>query len=91
MTETNRKLSRLLAEAVEGLDPADRAERIAWCQETGQHGVSGVREGESIVFMWGGRTLAVVEGALLADDELELPPGQRIAGVPDTVPDDWQG
>jgi hypothetical protein len=89
MTEFNRKVRRVIAEAVEGLDPSDRDERIAYCRETGEHGVRAQVEGDGVEFTWGGRTLAVVERALLTDDDLELVPGQRIEGVPDTVPEEW--
>jgi hypothetical protein len=89
MTEFNRKVQQLLTEAIEGLDPADRAERIAYCREHDEHGARAVRDGDGVEFSWGGRLLAVVEAELLTDDELELPAGQRIEGVPDTVPEEW--
>jgi hypothetical protein len=89
MTEFNRKVQQLLTEAIEGLDPADRAERIAYCRETDEHGVRAQVEDDGVEFSWGGRLLAVVERELLTNDDLELVPGQRIEGVPDTVPEEW--
>jgi hypothetical protein len=89
MTEFNRKVQQLLTEAIEGLDPSDRDERIAYCREHDEHGVRAQVEGDAVEFVWGGRLLAVVEAELLTDDELELVVGQRIEGVPDTVPEEW--
>jgi hypothetical protein len=90
MTESfNEKVQQVLTEAVAGLDPADRDERIEYCQRTGEHGVRAQVEGDGVEFVWGGRLLAVVERELLTDAELELPAGQRIDGVPDTVPEEW--
>jgi hypothetical protein len=90
MTEIfNQKVRRLLAEAWAGLDAADRAERDAYCVRTGEHGVYAKREDPAVVFMWGGRTLAVVERELLTDDDLEMVAGQRIEAVPDTIPEGW--
>jgi hypothetical protein len=77
------KISKVLAEAVAGLDPLDRAERIAHCEATGQHGVTAHPEGGVTRFDWGGRTLAAVETAVLTDDTLKVPEAQFIPAVPD--------
>ena len=77
------KVSKVLSEAVAGLDPLDRAERIAYCEQTGQHGVTAHPEGDVIRFDWGGRTLAAIEAVVLTDEALEVPEAQFIPAVPD--------
>ncbi|TVX95897.1 hypothetical protein FPV58_26670 [Mycolicibacterium porcinum] len=85
------RVHEILTAAVADLDPSDRAERIAWCHATGQHGVRmhPSTEDDLLEFRWGGRTLAMVHRDVLADDG----PIQREfiaeATVPDTVPHEW--
>jgi hypothetical protein len=85
----NEKVRQVIAEAIAGLDPDDRAERIAYCREHDEHGVRAKVEGEGVEFTWGGKLLAVVERALLTNDDLEMVAGQRIEPVPDTIPEEW--
>ena len=80
MTENfNKKMRQVIAEAVAGLDPGDRDERIAYCRENDEHGVRALVDGDAVVFSWGGRRLALVERELLTDDEAELPAIERLA------------
>ena len=87
----NDRVRLLLTHAVAALDPADRAERIAWCQDNDAHGIRMFPGDDGLLeFRWGGRRLALVAAADLAD-------GAPLAAdfvadtLPDTVPDDWTG
>ncbi len=53
------RIPAAVAEAVDRLDPADRARRIRWCRVTGQHGTSVLvdPDGGMVVFRWGGAEL----------------------------------
>ncbi|MEX3652378.1 hypothetical protein ABFW14_19010 [Mycolicibacterium fortuitum] len=85
------RVHEILTAAVADLDPSDRAERIAWCHATGQHGVRmhPSDDDDLLDFRWGGRTLAMVHRDVLTGDG----PIQREfiaeSPVPDTVPDEW--
>ena len=75
----------LLADALARLDPADRAERIAYCQAHDQHGIRmhPPTDDALIEFTWGGRTLAIVDRAVLLDDgPIHV---EHIADLPDTL------
>lgn len=79
----------LLADAVARLNPQDHAERVAYCRQSGQHGIRmHFTEGDDLVeFRWGGRRLVLLPRVLLLNDQpLQA---EFIAEVPDTVPDDW--
>lgn len=77
------RLGEIIGRSVEGLAAADVAERIAWCQRTGVHGVQVHAEGEGmLVLTWGGRTLAGFERSLLSDDG-PLPEPELVSEVPD--------
>jgi hypothetical protein len=76
-----QKVQQLLADAWNGLDPADRAERIAYDNAHGISGTTMYPRGKAIEFVRGGRTLAMVDCDLLTGDE-PLPPGEF---VPDDV------
>lgn len=85
------RVHEILTAAVAGLDPADRAERIAWCQANDQRGVRlhTSPDDDLLEFRWGGRTLAMVHRDALTDDG---PIHQEFIAedpVPDTVPEDW--
>lgn len=82
----------LIVDAVARLDPQDHAERVAYCQQSGQHGVRmHFDQGDDLVeFRWGGRRLALLPRVVLLDDR-PLPRAEFIANVPDTIPDDWAG
>ena len=87
----NGRVRLLLTHAVAALDPADRAERIAWCQDNDAHGIRMHPGDDGILeFRWGGRRLALVAAA-------DLAAGAPLAGgfvantPPDTVPGDWTG
>lgn len=84
------RVAALLQAAVAGLDPADTAERMAWCRAHNAHGVRMHRDESDDVleFRWGGRTLAMVRAADLADPDAELAAEFVAEDVPDTVPDD---
>jgi hypothetical protein len=87
----DEKIRQVAETAVAGLTEQDRAARVAWCRETGEHGIRALVEGDAVVLTWGGRKLADVERAVLVDDGAELPAGEFVrGGVPDTIPEDWQ-
>lgn len=83
-----RRINMLLQSAVTGLDPADRADRIAWCQERNQHGVTmhPSNDDDLLEFRWGGKRLVMIH----RDDLLSEKPlhPEFIADVPDSVPDE---
>ncbi|GAA1786235.1 hypothetical protein [Actinomadura chokoriensis] len=87
MTPFEIKLRTIITASIVGLSDTDRTERIAWCRSTGQHGVTMFDEGDMIRLDWGGRTLAAVERAILADDSTELPPPLAVPEVPDDARD----
>lgn len=94
MTEDNAladRLKTLLQHAVAGLDPVDRAERIAWCREHDQHGVRMHTDPDGVLeFRWGGRALALIRAVDL-DSDVPLQGEFQSNEVPDTVPDEWTG
>jgi hypothetical protein len=81
------RVRALITAAVAGLDPADRAERIAYCQAQNEHGTRMIVEDGVLEFHWGGRRLALVAAADLSGTD----PLLAVFGtdVPDTVPDGW--
>lgn len=83
------RLRALISRAVAGLDPMDRAERVAYCRAHDEHGVRALRceDDDLLELMWGGRRLALVSiAALFGDGPLV---GTFVADhVPDHVPDD---
>lgn len=85
------RLRAVLSEAVAGLDPADRAERLAWCAEHDVHGVRMQLTGadDLLEFVWGGRRLALVHRDVLLEDG-PVSSG-FVAALPDTLPDGWAG
>lgn len=84
------RVRALLADAIDRLDAEDRAERVAYCQASGEHGVRMHRDdGDDIIeFRWARRPLALVPVSVLLDNE-PLPTPGFIAEPPNTVPDDW--
>lgn len=84
------RFAALVAQAVAGLDPDDRAERIAYCRANDAHGVRTHTGTDGLIeITWGGRKLALVAAAdLEAGVALEA---EFIAEeAPDTVPPEWQ-
>ncbi len=81
------RVQAVITAAVANLDPADRAERIAYCQAHDEHGTRMFIDGECIEFRWGGRRLAL----LAAEDLRGAHPLQAVfhTDVPDTVPESW--
>ncbi|QIV83048.1 hypothetical protein [Mycolicibacterium frederiksbergense] len=81
------RVRALLESATASLDPADRAERIAWCREHDQHGVRMRTDPDGLLeFVWGGRPLALVRAADL-DSDVPL----RGEFVPTEIPDTLEG
>lgn len=83
------RIEHVIRTSVDGLDPADREERIRWCQRTGHHGVRVHDDGpDGVRLMWGGRTLATVDRSVFQPDAMYA----DIAGAwtPD-VPQDLTG
>jgi hypothetical protein len=68
------------------LDPADRAERITYCQQNNQHGVRmHLTDNDDLIeFRWGGRTLAMIPRDVLLDDQPLPAPVFISADIPDT-------
>ncbi|HUL99427.1 MAG TPA: hypothetical protein VLU24_08420 [Mycobacterium sp.] len=64
------RLQILLRHALAQLDPADLAERIQWCREHTDHGVTmHLDDADDLLeFRWGGRCLALVYRRVLDDD-----------------------
>lgn len=62
------RLQRILQVAVAGLPEEECAQRVAWCQETGQHGITMQPHQVGATFHWGGRLLVVVDYGVFADD-----------------------
>lgn len=92
---TQARVHAILAQAVAGLDPVDRAERIAYCRTHNEHGVRmfPATDDDLIEFRWGGRTLAMVQrDVLTATDDPDIAVAVEFIGdgsVPDTVPPEW--
>lgn len=85
-----QRLRALIEHVVAGLTDADRAERIAWCRDHNQHGVRAIFNDDdgTITLTWGGSRLAVLDAAVLYDDN----PRFAAAFMPDLdrgVPDEW--
>ena len=86
----NDRVRLLLTHAVAALDQADRAERIAWCQQHDAHGIRMHPGDDGILeFRWGGRRLALVAAADLAAGASLA--ADFVTETPDTVPGDWTG
>ena len=83
------RIQALLEHAVDHLDPVDRAERIAHCRRTGEHGVvMHVDDNDDMLsFVWGGRALMVVQRQVLLEDAAFT--ATFIAEPGDTVPTEW--
>jgi hypothetical protein len=87
-----QRVREVIENAVAGLDPADRAERIAHCREHDEHGVRMFpgADDDLIEFRWGGRTLALVHPDVLTVADLGPVQAEFVAvELPDTVPADW--
>ncbi|OBJ90903.1 hypothetical protein [Mycobacterium asiaticum] len=78
----SERIQAILTQAVAGLDPIDREERIAWCQANDEHGVRMQLDGDLRIFNWGGRVLAMVHQDVL------LGTGPIEASFVPAVPDD---
>ncbi len=94
MTEPNfipERVQAVIQHAVAGLDPADRADRVAYCQQHDEHGVRMFPgdQDDLLEFRWGGRTLALVHRDVLTDPNTRQVHTTFIAETPDTLPDDW--
>lgn len=79
------RIQHILETAVTGLSDEDRAERIEYCQRTGEHGVRMHPDADGLTLTWGGATLAIIDRTLFDDDAYMEPVG--FAYVP-AVPDD---
>ena len=82
------RVQALLTHAVENLDPADRAERISWCQQNDQHGIRMhlSEDDELLEFRWGNRPLAMIRRQdLLGDTPV------RVEYIDTDIPDTLEG
>lgn len=77
--------------AVRGLPEADLADRVAYCERTGNIGIAiVVRAADRYVELhWAGRLLAEVPIDLLESDEPIDDPDMIDGTVPDFVPTEW--
>jgi hypothetical protein len=66
------KVRAVIASAVAGLSPQDRAERIEWCRQNDAHGVrmfvGTYDDDDSLEFRWGGRSLLLIPRDALTGD-----------------------
>lgn len=77
----SERIQAILTQAVAGLDPIDREERIAWCRANDAHGVRMQLDGDLRIFNWGGRVLAIVhENVLFSGEPFRA---EFVAAVPD--------
>ena len=82
------KVAAILADAIARMDEDDRAQRVAWCQATGRHGVTARHEAGDVAFYWAGALLATVPAADLANPDALLDAPVEVT-VPDALPADW--
>lgn len=95
MTEQERderaqaRLTAIITHAVTGLAVDDLAERIQWCRQHNVHGAVAHfdNDDDTIRLEFGGRPLAVIDRAVLLEDDPTFAP----VYVPDLehVPDEW--
>lgn len=85
------RVQALLSHAVAGLDPQDRAERIAWCRAHDELGVRmHLSEADDLLeFRWGGRTLCLIHRDVLDNSDGPIR-AELINELPDQIPADWQ-
>lgn len=80
--DVDARIRAIIATCVQGLDEQDRAARIAWCQQTGKHGVRAKMTGDDLELVWGGLRLALIPAAALQDPTAVLD-WQRVPFAPD--------
>lgn len=80
------RISQVIAAAIAGLSPEDRADRIAYCRRTGLHGTSyKVLDGEVELYWPEGRLLAVIPQDAFTEENLHRPLGMApLPEVPDS-------
>lgn len=80
------RMSHILEQSVLGLPEDDRAARIAWCEQTGQQGITMfIPSDKELEFHWGGRRLCTVDRTLFDEDAYFQPL------VPVLIPGDASG
>jgi hypothetical protein len=80
------RLRHIIEMSLQAMKRDDRARRIAWCQETGQHGVRLVAEDDAYRLEWGGRTLALLEEDVFLGEDTYLRDLQVLGtSLPDTL------
>ena len=82
------RVQHIIERSLAEMKPDDRARRIAWCQQTGQHGVRLVAEDDAFKLTWGGRTLALLEEDVFLGEDTYLR-GLEVLGM--SLPDDVEG
>lgn len=90
VTPAEHRIAQVIAAAIAGLSPEDRAERIAYCQRHNWHGVDyGVNDHEEMELYWPGgpesRLLAVLPKNALSEEGLRHPLGMTSLDVPDDL------
>lgn len=62
------RVQHIIAATLDAMPAATKAARVAYCQRTGEHGVSVIVTEHELEFMWAGELLAVVDKDTFADD-----------------------
>lgn len=65
-----RRIQFAISTALEAMPADDKAERIAWCQETGQHGTHVVPLADGLALVWADRPLAFLPKEVLTEESL---------------------
>jgi hypothetical protein len=79
------RLRYIIDASLAAMAPLDKAQRIAWCQATGRHGVRLVADGDSFRLVWGGRPLAVLEQDVFLGQDTYLRDLEMLGtSIPDT-------
>lgn len=78
------RLRHIIERSIAEMPAVDKAERIAYCQRTGEHGVRLVAEGDCFRLTWGGRPLALLEEDVFLGEDTYL---RDLAVLGTTLPD----
>lgn len=65
-----RRIQYAIATALDAMPADDKAERIAWCQRTGNHGTHVVPLADGLALVWADRPLAFLPNEVLTEDAL---------------------
>jgi len=88
--EAATRVRAILTDAIERLPHVDRQERIAYCRESGQHGITSMPDPhypDQVLFDWGGRRLCSVKMELIRDASIPLGVSDMLP-LPEDIPPD---